>query len=114
MADLPDYYSDLGVKPEASPQEIDKVYNKRVAELRASEVEDAPEELAEVETAYAILRDPAKRADYDAKLRQEDDEWDKKNPEMATYLKNQSHRSKRVRRSGSWLSAIWDLLDLFK
>lgn len=114
MAELPDYYSDLGVKPEVSPQEIDKVYNKRVAQLRASEVEDAPEELAEVEAAYAILRDPAKRADYDAKLRQEDDEWDNKNPEMATYLKNQSHRSKRVRRSGSWLSAIWDLLDLFK
>lgn len=114
MAELPDYYSDLGVKPGASPQEIDKVYNKRVAELRASEVEDAPEELAEVEAAYAVLRDPAKRADYDAKLRQEDDEWDKKNPEMATYLKNQSHRSKRVRRSGSWLSAIFDLLDLFK
>ncbi|MFI5104122.1 MAG: J domain-containing protein [Terriglobales bacterium] len=114
MAELPDYYSDLGVKPEASPQEIEKTYIRRVNELRVSEVEDSPEELAEVEAAYAFLRDPAKRAEYDAKLRQEDEEWDKKNPEMATYLKNQSHRSKRVRRSGSWLSAIWDLLDLFK
>jgi curved DNA-binding protein CbpA len=114
MAELPDYYSDLGAKPNASPQEIDAVYSKRVAQLRASEVEDAPEELAEVEAAYAVLRDPAKRASYDAKLKEEDDEWDKKNPEMATYLKNQSHRSKRVRRSGSWLSVIWDLLDLFK
>jgi curved DNA-binding protein CbpA len=113
MAELPDYYMDLGVKSTATQQEIEKTYTRRVSELRASTVEDAPEELAEVEAAYAVLRDPTKRASYDAKLRQEDDEWDKKNPEMATYLKNQ-HRRKRVRRSGSLLSVIWDLLDLFK
>jgi curved DNA-binding protein CbpA len=117
MADLPDYYMDLGVKPGASQQEIDKTYTRRVIELRASKVEDAPEELAEVDAAYDVLRDPAKRADYDAKLaaeeRAEDEEYNKKNPEMAAYLERQSHR-KRVRRSGSWLSAIWDLLDLFK
>jgi len=113
MADLPDYYADLGVDPKATQQEMDAVYRKRVDQLRASSAEDAPEELAEVDAAYAVLRDSNKRASYDGKLQQEDDEWDKKNPETAAYLEKQSHR-KRVRRSGSWLSAIWDLLDLFK
>lgn len=35
----PDYYMDLGVDPKASQQEIEKVYGKRVAELRVSKVE---------------------------------------------------------------------------
>jgi curved DNA-binding protein CbpA len=70
MAELPDYYMDLGVDPKASQQEVEKVYGKRVAELRVSKVEDAPEELAEVEAAYAVLRDPQKRSSYDAQLKQ--------------------------------------------
>ncbi|HEX7287744.1 MAG TPA: DnaJ domain-containing protein [Candidatus Angelobacter sp.] len=113
MAELPDYYLDLGVKPTASPRELDQTYQRRIAELRASEVEDAPEELAEVEAAYVFLRDPKKRLEYDAKLKEEDDEWEKKNPEMVNYLKSQ-HRRSRVRRSGSLMDTIWDLLKLFK
>jgi len=38
MAELPDYYMDLGVDPKASAQEIEKVYTKRVAALRVSTV----------------------------------------------------------------------------
>jgi curved DNA-binding protein CbpA len=114
MADLPDYYADLGVKPGASQQDIDKTYTRRLTELRASKVEDAPEELAEVDAAYDVLRNPAKRSAYDAKLQQEDDEWDKQHPEDAAYLKSQHRRSGRVRRSGSWFSVVLDLLDLFK
>jgi curved DNA-binding protein CbpA len=115
MADLPDYYSDLGVKPGANQQEIDAVYRKRVAELRVSKVEDAPEELGEVEAAYAVLRDSKKRTEYDAKLQLEDekDESDfaKRDPVAAAYLKQQHRRAGRNRRTGSWLGA---LLDLFK
>ncbi|HEY2914243.1 MAG TPA: DnaJ domain-containing protein [Candidatus Angelobacter sp.] len=107
----PDYYMDLGVNPKASQQEIDKVYGKRVAALRSSTVEDAPEELAEVEAAYAVLRDPQKRSSYDARLKAEDDEDDKKDAEMNAYL--HSHRSKRNRRTG-FLGGILDLLELFK
>ena len=117
MAELPDYYMDLGVDPKASPQEIEKVYGKRVAQLRASTVEDAPEELAEVDAAYDVLRDPAKRAKYDADLdaqeRQEDEEFDKKNPEVKAFMENQQSRH-RNRRTGGWLDAIWDLLSFFK
>jgi DnaJ-class molecular chaperone len=110
----PDYYMDLGVDSKASQQEVDKVYGKRVAELRVSKVEDAPEELAEVETAYAVLRDPRKRASYDARLKAEDDEDDKKDAEMNAYLQSQHRRSNRNRRTGSWIDAIFDLLKLFK
>jgi len=114
MAELPYYYMDLGVDPKASQQEIEKVYGKRVAELRMSKVEDAPEELAEVEAAYAALRDPRKRASYDAQLKAEDDEDDKKDAEMNAYLQSQHRRAKRNRRTGSWLDVILDLLKLFK
>jgi DnaJ-class molecular chaperone len=110
----PDYYMDLGVDSKASQQEVDKVYGKRVAELRVSKVEDAPEELAEVETAYAVLRDPRKRASYDARLKAEDDEDDKKDAEMNAYLQSQHRRSNRNRRTGSWIDAIFNLLKLFK
>ena len=111
MAELPDYYMDLGVDPKASQQEVEKVYGKRVAELRASTVEDAPEELAEVEAAYAVLGDPKKRSSYDARL---NDAEDKKDAEMNAYLQSQHRRSNRNRRTGSWIDAILDLLKLFK
>ncbi|MBZ5505251.1 MAG: DnaJ domain-containing protein [Acidobacteriia bacterium] len=113
MAKLPDYYMDLGVDPKASQQEVEKVYGKRVAELRVSTVEDAPEELAEVEAAYAVLRDPQKRSNYDARLKAEDDEEDKKDAELNAYLQSHHHRRNRNRRSGSWIDVIFDLL-LFK
>src|ERR1700739_3288416 len=106
----PDYYMDLGVDPKASQQEIEKVYGKRVAELRVSTVEDAPEELAEVEAAYAVLRDPGKRSSYDARLKAEDDAEDKKNADA--YLQSHHRRSKRNRRTG-FLGGILDLLELF-
>lgn len=114
MAELPDYYMDLGVSPKASQQEIEKVYRERVAQLRSSKVEDAPEELAEVEAAYAVLRDPGKRSSYDARLKAEDDADDKKDAEMNAYLQSQHRRAKRNRRTGSWIDAIFDLLKLFK
>ncbi len=113
MAELPDYYMDLGVDPKASRQEIERVYNQRVAELRGSKVEDAAEELAEVKAAYAVLRDPAARARYDAKVRAADAEEDKKDAEMNAYLRSHHHR-KHVKGSSGWLDAIWDLLSFFK
>jgi len=76
-------------------------------------VEDAPEELAEVEAAYAILRDPGKRSSYDARLKAEDDEDGKKDAELNAYLQSQHRRSKRNRRTG-FLGGLLDLLELFK
>lgn len=114
MAELPDYYMDLGVDPKASQQEVEKVYRERVTQLRSSKVEDAPEELAEVEAAYAVLGDPGKRSTYDARLKAEDDADDKKDAETIAHLQSHHRRPKRNRRTGSWLGALLDLLDLFK
>ena len=108
MTELPDYYGDLGVQSSATEQEIERVYRRRVAQLRASAIEDTPEELAEVEAAYAVLADPKKRADYDAMLRlAESDE--KKDAEMNPYLHSRHRRSGRNRRTGSWIGAILDI-----
>ena len=114
MADLPDYYMDLGVAPKANQQEIEKVYRRRVAELRASKVEDAPEELAEVEAAYAILRDPNKRSAYDAKVRAADAADDKKDAEMNAYLHSQGRRHRQRNRRTGGLGALLDLLSFWK
>jgi DnaJ-class molecular chaperone len=111
---VPEYYEDLGVSRTANQQEIDRVYARRVAALRVSAVEDAPEELAEVEAAYAVLRDPGKRSSYDARLKAEDDADDKKDAEMNAYLQSHHRRANRNRRTGSWIDAIFDLLKLFK
>ena len=80
-------------------------------------MEDAPEELAEVDAAYDVLRDPAKRGKYDAQVeakeREEDEEFEKKNPEVKAFMENQQRRHSN-RRTGGWLDAIWDLLSFFK
>jgi curved DNA-binding protein CbpA len=109
MAELPDYYCDLGVQSTANQQEIQKVYQRRISELRGSHIEDSPEELAEVEAAYAVLGNPGKRADYDAKLQRAESDQDKNEAEMDAYLQSQHRRSKRNRRTGSWIDAILDL-----
>jgi DnaJ-class molecular chaperone len=114
MADLPDYYLDLEVDPKASQQEIDRVYARRVADLRVSKVEDAPEELAEVEAAYAVLRDPQKRSGYDARLKAEDDEDDKKDAELNAYLQRSGRRHRQRNRRAGFFGALLDLLDFWK
>ena len=71
-------------------------------------------ELAEVEAAYAVLRDPGKRSSYDARLKAEDSAQDKKDAELNAYLQSHHRRPKRNRRTGSWLGMLLDLLELFK
>ena len=64
--DLPDYYTVLGVASTASPAEITRAYRRRV---RNQHPDTRPgtgsEELRNVIAAYAVLRDPASRTDYD-------------------------------------------------
>ena len=66
----PDPYLVLGVSPTATPAEITHAYRDR---LRAHHPDTrhtpssqtADEHLRQVLAAYALLRDPARRADYD-------------------------------------------------
>lgn len=64
--DVPDYYAILGVASTASQGEIARAYRHQVRsrhpDLRRDTESGA---LADVLAAYAVLRDPARRADYD-------------------------------------------------
>jgi curved DNA-binding protein CbpA len=65
MAKKRDHYEELGVRKDAAPEEIKKVYRKRAKKVHPDNGGD-PEEFKLISTAYAILSDPDKRKRYDA------------------------------------------------
>ncbi|MDO5768262.1 MAG: J domain-containing protein [Psychrobacter sp.] len=67
MADK-NYYDILGVKKDASDDEIKKRYRKLVRQYHPDVSDDpnADEKIAEINNAYETLRDSDKRAQYDA------------------------------------------------
>lgn len=72
MTSQPDYYDVLGVKPAASQQEISRAYRALMRthhpdlDGRAAESgEPYHRELLQIMQAFAVLRDPARRAAYD-------------------------------------------------
>lgn len=67
MTDEPDYYELLEVSPNASREVIDAAYRSLTARLGADPDPAVRERRRDVEAAYAILSDPARRADYDAR-----------------------------------------------
>jgi DnaJ-class molecular chaperone len=63
--------------------------------LRASESSDAPEELAEVDAAYAVLHDPQQRASYNANLRDAEAEEDRKYAKLDAEMPRHRHRGSK-------------------
>lgn len=63
-----DYYEALGVPRDAAEEAIKKAYRKLAREFHpdVSKAADAEARFKEIGEAYATLRDPAKRAAYDA------------------------------------------------
>lgn len=64
-----DHYAVLGVRPAASPEQITSAYRTLVRALHPDVRTGGPTadaELAEVIDAYRVLRDPLRRASYDA------------------------------------------------
>ncbi|MBC3191021.1 J domain-containing protein [Pseudonocardia sp. C8] len=75
MADRePDLYEVLGVRPDADADELSRAYRRRLRQLHpdtragqgAGPAADDRDGLARVLDAYEVLRDPQRRADYDA------------------------------------------------
>lgn len=62
-----DYYKTLGVKREATPDEIKRSFRRLARKFHpdVSEEADAEERFKEVQEAYEVLKDPDKRAAYD-------------------------------------------------
>lgn len=70
MADLDrDLYEILGVVPSATSAEVTSAYRRRVRDLHPDSGEGAPEDptgLSDVLAAFYVLRNPERRAAYDA------------------------------------------------
>ncbi len=65
---MKNYYKIMGVAPNATDAEIKRVYRQKAKELHPDLNRDNPNaatQLADVNEAYEILSDPAKRAEYD-------------------------------------------------
>ena len=63
---MQDYYTILGVLPNATPQEIRRAYHG-LARLHHPDLNQQAQDnlIKMLNEAYAVLRDPAKRAAYD-------------------------------------------------
>ncbi len=62
------HYEILGIRPEASPLDIQRVFDRFVADLPRAETPPDPRRERRMRDAYAVLSDPARREAYDALL----------------------------------------------
>ena len=65
---MKDYYSVLGVKKNASEEEIKKAYRKKAMKYHPDRNKDNPkaeEKFKDISEAYAVLSDKKKKAQYD-------------------------------------------------
>ena len=63
------YYEILGITRNAKPHEVKRAYDRIRAELRTETAAPDPRRLVQVQTAYEVLSDEARRAAYDEALR---------------------------------------------
>jgi len=63
---LEDYYQILGIKRDASKEEIKKSYRKLATKFHPDKNPDGAEKFKKIAEAYSVLGDETKRAEYDA------------------------------------------------
>ncbi|PRQ03190.1 J domain-containing protein [Enhygromyxa salina] len=68
----PDYYEILGLGPEAETDEILRAFHRALEHDRSSGTGRTPARTRLIEEAFAVLIDPTKRAEYDARCVGED------------------------------------------
>lgn len=66
---LEDYYQILGVKRDASKEEIKKSYRKLATKFHPDKNPDGAEQFKKIAEAYSVLGDETKRAEYDSPKR---------------------------------------------
>ena len=73
MIENTDYYSILGVMPWSEQKEIDVAYKGKVKiyhpDVYSGDKQYAEEEIKKINEAYAVLKDPFKRDEYDQLLK---------------------------------------------
>ncbi|HWB32850.1 MAG TPA: DnaJ domain-containing protein, partial [Acidobacteriaceae bacterium] len=66
-AEIPDYYEFLEISPQATPETIHRVYRFLAARYHPDHAATGNlEKFAELTSAYKVLSDPARRAEYNA------------------------------------------------
>ena len=66
---MENYYDILGVKREATKEEIKKAYRKLATKYHPDKNPDGAEQFKKIAEAYSILGDEKKKAEYDAPKR---------------------------------------------
>jgi DnaJ-class molecular chaperone len=95
-----DYYSQLGLKPSASPQEIKRAYRQMVFRYhpdRNPGNDQAAEKFTQILDAYSVLSDVEKRAEYDSVMHPEEVEARAREKQKKT----EERKSEETFRSGA-------------
>jgi curved DNA-binding protein CbpA len=105
-----DLYALLGLAPDADAGELARAYRRRLREVHPDTrggLSDGPDpahaDLRALQEAYAVLRDPARRARYDAQRRAAQKPADAPATGIAVPVRV---RTRRPRPTGDWLIRV--------
>ena len=95
-------YDVLNVSPEAEPVVIEAAYKALIKKYHPDAAEDAPvsRDAAEINKAFALLKDPSRRAEYDHRL------WVREQALRTAELQPPVRRGSRAAGAAGWLVAI--------